>query len=159
MSSMERNSHIRQLISVLLFLIYIGVLVYFLFFSELMGRTVGNEYHLNLILFKEIRRFYNKRHILGDAVVWMNIAGNIAAFIPFGLFVMPVSNRRINFLEAVILTFNVSLCVEIIQLVTKVGSFDVDDLFLNTIGGMIGAGIYVVYAIIERKRTNGKVQI
>ena len=138
---------------------YICVLVYFLFFSEMMGRSVGNDYQLNLVLFREIRRFYTKRHVFGDYIVWMNIAGNIAAFIPFGLFVMPVSNRRINFFETVIITFNVSLCVEIIQLVTKVGSFDVDDLFLNTIGGLIGAGIYVVYAMIERKRTNGKVQI
>ena len=138
---------------------YICVLVYFLFFSEMMGRSVGNDYQLNLVLFREIRRFYTKRQVLGDSVVWMNIAGNIAAFVPFGIFVMPVSNRRINFLETVIITFNVSLCVEIIQLVTKVGSFDVDDLLLNTIGGLIGAGIYVVYAMIERKRTNGKVQI
>lgn len=147
------------MISVVLFMTYICVLVYFLFFSEMMGRSVGNDYQLNLVLFREIRRFYTKRQVLGDSVVWMNIAGNIAAFVPFGIFVMPVSNRRINFLETVIITFNVSLCVEIIQLVTKVGSFDVDDLLLNTIGGLIGAGIYVVYAMIERKRTNGKVQI
>ena len=156
---MERNSHIRRMISVVLFMTYICVLVYFLFFSEMMGRSVGNDYQLNLVLFREIRRFYTKRQVLGDSVVWMNIAGNIAAFVPFGIFVMPVSNRRINFLETVIITFNVSLCVEIIQLVTKVGSFDVDDLLLNTIGGLIGAGIYVVYAMLERKRTNGKVQI
>lgn len=156
---MERNSHIRRMISVVLFMTYICVLVYFLFFSEMMGRSVGNDYQLNLVLFREIRRFYTKRQVLGDSVVWMNIAGNIAAFVPFGIFVMPVSNRRINFLETVIITFNVSLCVEIIQLVTKVGSFDVDDLLLNTIGGLMGAGIYVVYAMIERKRTNGKVQI
>ena len=147
------------MISVVLFMTYICVLVYFLFFSEMMGRSVGNDYQLNLVLFREIRRFYTKRQVLGDSVVWMNIAGNIAAFVPFGIFVMPVSNRRINFLETVIITFNVSLCVEIIQLVTKVGSFDVDDLLLNTIGGLMGAGIYVVYAMIERKRTNGKVQI
>lgn len=147
------------MISVVLFMTYICVLVYFLFFSEMMGRSVGNDYQLNLVLFREIRRFYTKRQVLGNSVVWMNIAGNIAAFVPFGIFVMPVSNRRINFLETVIITFNVSLCVEIIQLVTKVGSFDVDDLLLNTIGGLIGAGIYVVYAMIERKRTNGKVQI
>ena len=41
--------------------------------------------------------------------------------------------------------------VEIIQLVTKIGSFDVDDLFLNTIGGVLG---YFVYKIMVRKNTN-----
>ena len=32
--------------------------------------------------------------------------------------------------------------MELLQLVFKVGSFDVDDLFLNTIGGLLG---YLVY--------------
>ena len=35
-----------------------------------------------------------------------------------------------------------SLLVELLQLVFKVGSFDVDDLLLNTIGGLLG---YLVY--------------
>lgn len=159
MSSMERNSQIRRKISVVFFMAYICVLVYFLFFSEIMGRQVSDEYHLNLIPFKEIKRFCNGINKLGKHVVWMNVAGNIAAFIPFGLFVMPVSGRKINFAETVMLTFDVSICVEIIQLVTRVGSFDVDDLILNTIGGVIGASMYMVYVIIERKRTDGKVQI
>lgn len=39
--------------------------------------------------------------------------------------------------------------MECIQLVTKTGCFDVDDIFLNTIGGMLG---YLVYALVQRKR-------
>ena len=39
--------------------------------------------------------------------------------------------------------------MECIQLVTKTGCFDVDDIFLNTIGGMLG---YLVYALMQRKR-------
>ena len=39
-------------------------------------------------------------------------------------------------------SFELSLLVELLQLVFKVGSFDVDDLFLNTIGGLLG---YLVY--------------
>ena len=38
--------------------------------------------------------------------------------------------------------FELSLLVELLQLVFKVGSFDVDDLLLNTIGGLLG---YLVY--------------
>jgi len=38
----------------------------------------------------------------------------------------------------VFFSFEFSLLVETIQLVSKVGSFDVDDLLLNTIGGAIG---------------------
>ena len=45
--------------------------------------------------------------------------------------------------------FSLSLLVETVQLIAKVGCFDVDDIFLNTIGGMLG---YLVYALVQRKR-------
>lgn len=34
--------------------------------------------------------------------------------------------------------FLFSLCIETLQLITKVGVFDVDDLMMNTVGGLIG---------------------
>ena len=37
-----------------------------------------------------------------------------------------------------ILSFLLTLSIETIQLVFKVGSFDVDDMFLNTLGGIAG---------------------
>lgn len=136
---------------------YICVLVYFLFFAENMGRTnTVRNYSYNLIPFKEIHRFIVHRDVLGAKAVWLNLAGNVAAFIPFGLFIIPVSGRKISFWAAVLLTFDVSLCVEIIQLVAKVGSFDVDDLLLNTLGGLLGALLYKLFKRIERIRADGK---
>ena len=43
--------------------------------------------------------------------------------------------------------FCISLLFESFQLVTGVGIFDVDDLLLNTTGGIIG---YILYAIAKR---------
>lgn len=43
-----------------------------------------------------------------------------------------------------------SLVVEVSQLFLKVGSFDVDDLFLNTIGGMLGYITFTVCNVIRR---------
>lgn len=159
MSGFFKDSTTRRIISIVLFIIYGCILVYFLFFAENMGRSATRDYSLNLIPFHEIKRFLTNQNKLGSNAVWMNIAGNVAAFIPFGLFIIPVMGRNIGFLEAAIMTFDISLCVELIQLVTKVGSFDVDDLILNTIGGLIGAGIYVTHIRIERNSANGKVQI
>lgn len=122
-----------------------------------MGRTNAvRNYSYNLIPFKEIHRFIAHRDVLGAKAVWLNLAGNVAAFIPFGLFIIPVSGRKISFWAAVLLTFDVSLCVEIIQLVAKVGSFDVDDLLLNTLGGLLGALLYKLFKRIERIRADGK---
>lgn len=150
----EKN---RRIISVVCFVIYVFVLIYFLFFAELMGRSAVREgYSYNLIPFKEIRRFIVYRKALGTWPVLLNLAGNVVAFIPFGLFIIPVSGHKLGVREAVMLTFDVTMGVEIIQLFTKVGSFDVDDLILNTLGGIIGTLIYQLHRWIERKKNDGK---
>ena len=52
----------------------------------------------------------------------------------------------------ILLCFEFSAVAEVIQLVTKVGCFDVDDLMLNTFGGCIGYLVFVVYRTIAEKR-------
>lgn len=136
--------------------VYIILLTYFLFFAESTGRTCGGRtYHYNLTLFKEIGRFITYRGSLGMKAVILNLFGNVAAFIPFGM-IVPMMNRRYrSLLHMTLLTFEFSLLVETVQLVCKVGSFDVDDLLLNTIGGMLG---YLMFAIMDkvRRRKNEK---
>lgn len=70
----------------ILFILYIGFLLYFLIFSDWYGRTGGmNEYHYNLVLFKEIKRFWIYREQLGW-VSFANLFGNVLIFMPFGFF-------------------------------------------------------------------------
>ena len=132
---------------ILLFAIYIIFLVYFLFFSEEYGRAAEAQrvYRYNLIPFVEIRRFWIYREQLGTFAVFSNIFGNVIGFLPFG-FILPVIFRRMNsgFLICVS-GFILSLTVEVIQLVTKVGCFDVDDMILNTLGGNFGVCVFLLY--------------
>ena len=51
----------------------------------------------------------------------------------------------------VLYSFELSLLVELLQLVFKVGSFDVDDLFLNTVGCAVGYILFVICNGIRRK--------
>lgn len=135
----RRISGWQRVISQLVFILYLGVLFYFLFFSEHYGRTdISDEYHYNLVLFREIKRFYRYREILGMKSVMINLAGNIVAFMPFGFFLPILWPRSGKFLYVIFWSFSFSLVVETIQLVYKVGTFDVDDLFLNTLGGIFG---------------------
>lgn len=130
------------------FLLYMVAMVYFLFFSEQMGRTPSNDYKYSLEPFKEIKRFLHNSHVIGMKGVILNLAGNVLAFVPFG-FVLPVLSRNFrNGFRITLLSLEFSLLVEVIQLVSKVGSFDVDDLMLNTLGGLIG---YILYRICERR--------
>ena len=135
---------------IILFGLYIALLVYFLFFAEMLGRTnVNRTYHYNLIPFKEIKRFIIYHDQLGMAAVFSNLAGNILIFTPFG-FLLPTMNRKFrSFLRVTLLGMELSLIVECVQLVTKTGSCDIDDLLLNTVGGMLG---YAVYAVVQHKR-------
>ena len=105
-----------------MFGVYIICLAYFLFFAESTGRTFeGRTYHYNLELFKEIRRFIAHRHTLGTKAVMLNLVGNIVAFLPFGFFLPILYPRCRSFLRTVFFSFECSLIVETIQLVSKVG--------------------------------------
>jgi glycopeptide antibiotics resistance protein len=57
---------------------------------------------------------------------------------PFGFTLPVLSKRFFKFKIITLATFSLSLTYEILQLLFGFGSFDVDDLILNTLGGMIG---------------------
>ena len=120
--------------------IYLFVLADVCFLSEAYGRTeLQNTYHYNLIPFHEIIRFYTYRENVGIEAFVLNLFGNVLAFMPFG-FMIPILKQkyRKHMRGAAALTFGLSLTIECIQLMSQVGSFDVDDLILNTLGGVLG---------------------
>lgn len=145
-------------ICLVLFAIYVIVLAYFLFFSDGYGRTViHEEYRYNLQPFQEIKRFYIYSTRVGIIASITNIAGNVVAFMPFGALIRWVRNKKTSALAAIAYTFFFSLSIELVQLVTKVGVFDVDDLILNTLGGLLGYICYYILACIDRRhRDEGK---
>lgn len=135
-----------------LFVIYIVILIYFLLLSDLYGRPEGYEnYRYNVVPFREIARFIQYYDRMEPMDVLVNIAGNVLAFSPFGALIRWVRDRKTNVFVAVGYTFGFSLCIEVVQLITKVGVFDVDDLILNTLGGLIGYLGYYILACMNRK--------
>ena len=150
MRTQERN-WLRRL-GKLLFVLYIAFLFWFLLFSDWYGRSGEmREYHYNLELFREIRRFWTYREQLG-LLTFTNLIGNVLIFVPFGFF-MPMASRYWNrsFFLTVFYSFGISFFVEVFQLLTKVGSFDVVDLLLNTAGGLCG---YILFALCNVIRRN-----
>lgn len=146
-TSMAADRKKHRIAAGVLFVLYFIVLFYFLFFSEEMGRTyTEREYHYNLVPFKEIHRFIEYRKILGMRSVMLNIVGNVVAFMPFGTFLPVFVAKGKKFWFTALYSFELSLFVETLQLISKVGSFDVDDLILNTLGGILG---YILYRILK----------
>lgn len=135
----------------ILFVLYIAFIIYFLLFSDWYGRSgMEEEYRYNLILFREIKRFWEYREQLGMFAMFTNLFGNVLIFMPFGFF-MPIASGHRKLFSATFYSFGLSLCVETFQLLSKVGSFDVDDLLLNTIGGIAGYIMYTVCNAIRRR--------
>ena len=137
-----------------LFLIYLAGLCYFLFFAENYGRVTGLEkYRYNLVPFREIERFWKYRRELGIHS-FHNLAGNILGFVPAGFFIPIMWKDKRGFFFTVCMTFQLSLQAEILQLIFRVGSFDVDDLLLNTFGGILG---YLLLILLKKWRDHEKI--
>ncbi|MCD8241014.1 MAG: VanZ family protein [Lachnospiraceae bacterium] len=128
--------------------IYLIALVYFLLFSEEWGRSVlTGTYRYNFVPFREIGRYLKYHEQIGTGLVLLNLAGNVIGFIPFGGLAPAFSNRRMSFFRVLLFSLELSLFVEIAQLVLQVGSCDVDDILLNIFGSCIG---YCLYRLVIR---------
>ena len=150
---MKKENKISRMLAIPVFLLYLVLLAYLLFFSSTYGRTSEMGYRYNLIPFLEIRRGLEHIDTVGYRYVMVNIAGNIAAFMPFGFLLPLVVKRRMQIGTVTGNTFLLSLSAEVIQLLTRTGAFDVDDLILNTVGGALGYLCYVI--LFGQRRKNG----
>ncbi|MBY9078763.1 VanZ family protein [Paenibacillus sp. HN-1] len=105
------------------------------------GRIMNRLQLANFTPFLSISRNIHNQSSL-DLI---NLVGNIVIFMPFGIFLAISGNRRISFMGVLIRAFGFSLFLECSQIIFSIGSFDVDDLILNTTGALLGYGVYRVY--------------
>ncbi|MCC8136990.1 MAG: VanZ family protein [Clostridiales bacterium] len=142
---MRKESPFRKQVRILgacLFLLYMAGLIYFLFLSEDAGHGGTGEYNYNIQPFREIIRYIRYRELLGTRAVLMNLVGNIIGFLPFGALVPLMWRSARKAWRMTLLSFEISALVEVSQLIFHVGCFDVDDMILNALGGLLG---YVLF--------------
>jgi len=72
----------------------------------------------------------------------VNVLGNLAAFVPLGLLAPMLLGPRGSARRVAALAFGLSLLIESIQGCSGHRVADVDDLILNTLGGLIGYGAW-----------------
>lgn len=113
--------------------------------SQLQRRPQGE----NWVLFASIRRIYNSR--LDGHYKFQNIGGNILGFVPLGFLLPYLFFRRLRLIGTVTCVFCLSLLFEVTQLYTGLGVFDVDDLVLNTVGGLLGCLIFLSVESLSRR--------
>ncbi|HET9823809.1 MAG TPA: VanZ family protein [Chitinophagaceae bacterium] len=105
--------------------------------------------HANLKPFSTISLFYRSKR-LREEYKYDNIGGNIIGFIPLGILLPALLLSFRNFWRIALAGFCISLLFETTQLLTGLGSFDVDDIILNTAGCIIGYLVFLGLKKISR---------
>lgn len=141
-----------QKVGSILLLVYVVYAVKFFFFPIGFDKNVflGRGLAINLIPFLP---FVEQAKSMGLKIALYQIFGNILAFIPFSILTAVVYPRYRRLSSNLFLAFLVSLAIELIQLsinmLTQVANraVDVNDILLNTLGGLIG---FFAYLLIDK---------
>lgn len=143
------------------FTLYVAILLYILF------ARYGNNFSMSvtditnrLSTSVNLKPFYTIGSYLkalengnvSSSVVKNNLLGNFLLFMPLPFFVYAFSKYK-NVLWVITLTALTVIAVEIIQIVTGLGSLDVDDFILNVSGALIA---YILLKPKRKKEINEK---
>ncbi len=141
------NSKVIKTICAILLLLYVIYLLYLVFFSHHYGRGVVHR-SCNFVPLKTIIAFLQMQS--NYDIIFINLVGNIVAFIPMG-FLLPIVFAKISSIRKTIsVVFLATFFIEVTQYILGVGMCDIDDVILNTLGGIIGFIIYDLHRIIKK---------
>lgn len=111
---------------------YVGLLVC----STMIFRRTRDGFDFHLLPFWHYAAFYR-----GDMEYLPELIMNILVFIPIGLCLsLIIRGTKIGWIIASGAT--VSVCIEIMQLIFRKGCAEIDDVFHNTLGCLLGYGTY-----------------
>ncbi len=142
MKEVVKKHHVKwrrgfKWISIGLFALYIIYALNLLVFGALY-RVHDGMRRVNLIPFKTILNYVDEEVYYTPMILFNNLAGNVLVFMPLGFF-LPLFFKKMRHPGPLILvSFCCTLLVESTQFILAVGTFDVDDLMLNTLGGWVG---------------------
>ena len=142
-TSGHRHGNVWIEFKIVIYIIYSFILFHIVTTTEF--KAVSN----NFTPFREILR-YN----ITSKLFIRNVIGNVVLFIPFGYivtdFIKMLCNRT-KFFVTILYCVLVSLCIEVVQYFIG-RAFDIDDLILNFVGGLLGYLLYrLVHVIIKEK--------
>lgn len=120
-------------LTILLFIVYLVIMCWILLFKLGVRFSYMENRSANFTPFNE--------HVLtGENIL------NIVIFVPIGVYAAILFTRW-SFHKKLFLFFSLSLIVEGLQYIFRIGAFDVTDIITNTLGGMLGL---ILFKTIER---------
>ena len=151
----------KRKIYIVLFTVYIVLLVLIVLlkfngsFNEIAilrqsiieNRKDGIE-NLNFVFFRTILPYIEN---ITEPYAFKNILGNIITFIPMGFFISKIYFKKI-FYKTLLTCIIILLSIECLQFIFMICFFDVDDIFLNLLGCLIGYLVNFCLDIIYNSR-------
>lgn len=151
----------RTLFAGAAFLVY-GLLMIYLLFGQRMGQIPVGTYwqlirdNLNLKPLDTVWRFcwvlQNSQDAAAVRHAVVNLAGNVIMFVPLGALTPCIWGKLQKFWRHFLCMVLIIVGIELLQLVTLLGSCDVDDLILNLVGTTIGYILWWIVSWCSRKR-------
>lgn len=137
-----------------LFVVYVGVLLWLLF-DRTPGWGSADTYaevlrgNMNLTPFHTISNYWTVVKRMEYTPLFyhcvINLGGNIFLFIPVGYFLPRLWPALRNFFLFLLTCTLAITLVELLQLVTLLGSLDIDDLILNLFGMLLGYLFFIIF--------------
>jgi glycopeptide antibiotics resistance protein len=143
-------------------IIYICILLNVIIFKTLASPIdlfTGNHptmRSINVISFKEI---WNVNASMASNR--RNILGNIILFVPLGILLETLLiHKKNNIVKNLLVIILISFSFELMQFIFAIGVSDINDLILNTLGGVIGILIYQgMIAVFKEEKVKSFISI
>jgi len=143
---LKKFSYIRNFLTII-FVYYLLILINMLFWDSYFGREVHSILPLGEYLqeicnfrpFATVRRYLYAYEIgaVSLRITMINLCGNFCAFMPMGIF-LPLLFRKCRNISFFTLCIALTVCgVEILQIITRLGIGDIDDIILNLAGALL----------------------
>ena len=91
----------------------------------------------------------------GNAGSLLQIIGNIVMFLPWGFLIPYIWKKMRSFSFVLFASLGFTLMIESMQLITKRGLFELDDMVHNTVGGILGYGIFLIWIKWKNRKEIG----
>ncbi|MES5261730.1 VanZ family protein [Priestia megaterium] len=144
---MKKLKNNQNKITAGLFAIYLFALTWIIVFKmQFSLQGLPDFRKINLIPFAGSAKVNNQ-------IYFNEIIYNVLAFIPFGIYISMLKPNW-SFLKKIVVIAGVSLLFEILQFIFAIGASDITDLIGNTLGGIIGVGVYIVFCKLFSTKAN-----
>lgn len=142
----HKKINVIQLVASLVFSVYVVFVLYY----TVLGRYSQEEYTFQIYIYKSYKYLIEDfgTHSLRQVIL------NIIMLIPFGFLMPIVIKDKRKYLITLLSAFALILFIESMQLIMQCGTFEVDDIFNNLLGTVIGMLIYaLVHSVYIRARS------